>query len=71
MLSLDEAQNKARIEQDNVLAEQDAVFQRESRLVTEKLLAEKEAEFARLIAQYSSKITSSNVCIKMLVEISS
>jgi hypothetical protein len=67
MHSLDEAQNKARIEQDNVLAEQDAVFQREGRLVTERLLAEKEAELARLIAQYSSKITSLNVCIEMLV----
>lgn len=64
-------QNKARMERDNILAQQDAMFQRESRLVTEKLLAEKEAELARLIAQYSYKISSLDVCIEILVEISS
>ncbi|OAX32014.1 hypothetical protein K503DRAFT_805595 [Rhizopogon vinicolor AM-OR11-026] len=55
---LAEFENKARMEQANILAEQDAMFQREGRLVTERLLAEKEAELARLIAQYSCKITS-------------
>jgi hypothetical protein len=43
------------------------MFQREGRLVTEKLLAEKEAELARLIAQYSCKISSLDVCIEMLL----
>jgi len=55
------------MEQANILAEQDAMFQHKGRLVTERLLAEKEAELARLIAQYSCKITSLDVCIEMLV----
>ncbi|OJA14323.1 hypothetical protein AZE42_09834 [Rhizopogon vesiculosus] len=57
-MELAELENKACMEQDNILAEQDAMFQHEGRLVTEKLLAEKEAELARLITQYSCKISS-------------
>ncbi|KAG1728746.1 uncharacterized protein EDB91DRAFT_1253344 [Suillus paluster] len=59
-LDFDEAQNAAHVEQDNVLAEKDALYQCEILVAREKQCADNEMELVRLAAEYGSKIASLN-----------
>jgi hypothetical protein len=60
-VNVEEVQHAARAERDLLLAEKDALHQRETLLAREKLLIENERELARLTAGYDSKIASLDV----------